>query len=101
MKTARVYLLGGNISGGQIDAVKKYVINPVESREASLARPATLAMLCAAPGKVEVLNGFCHLDENGLREFSAARGLAMDDDTLHSVSSTSGVRTATRPSLRF
>lgn len=82
VKTARVYLLGGGISGGQLDAVKKYVINPVESREASLAQPTTLALLCAAPEGVEVLNGFCRLEENGLREFAASRGLAMDDDDL-------------------
>ena len=43
VKTAKVYMIYGNVSQNGIDALKKYVINPVESREASLKRLETLA----------------------------------------------------------
>ena len=78
VRTARVYVLGGDISDEVLDRVKKYVINPIESREADLAMPTTLVMSCAAPAKVAVLEGFRELDAAGLADFSARYGLAMD-----------------------
>lgn len=78
VRTARVYVLGGGITDSVLDAIKKYVINPIESREASLEMPATLAMNCAVPGKVAVLTGFCEYDAVCLAEFAASCGLAMD-----------------------
>ncbi|HJK58317.1 MAG TPA: phosphoribosylformylglycinamidine synthase, partial [Methanocorpusculum sp.] len=82
VRTARVYVLGGNISDEVLDRVKKYVINPIESREADLAMPTTLVMSCAAPAKVAVLEGFRELDAAGLADFSARYGLAMDTADL-------------------
>lgn len=78
VRTARVYILGGNISDAILDTVKRYVINPIESREASVDMPETLAMTCASPGKVAVLNGFRELDAAGRAAFAADHGLAMD-----------------------
>ena len=78
VRTAKVYLLSGALTADELDAVKKYVINPVESREASLAMPETLAMRYELPETVERLDGFRDLDEAALAEFIAKRGLAMD-----------------------
>ena len=48
VRTAKVYALYGALTQAQVDAIKKYVINPVECREASLERPETLAVEYAA-----------------------------------------------------
>ncbi|MCM1149676.1 MAG: phosphoribosylformylglycinamidine synthase, partial [Butyricicoccus sp.] len=78
VRTAKVYALYGALTAEQVDAVKKYVINPVDSREASLEKPETLTPEYAAPETVETLDGFTALDEAGLEKFIAQRGLAMD-----------------------
>ena len=78
VRSARVYLLEGALSDAQIDAIKKYVINPVEAREASLETRATLKMEYPVPAAVAVLEGFNQLDETGLADFIREKGLAMD-----------------------
>ena len=78
VRSARVYLLEGALSDAQIDAIKKYVINPVEAREASLETRATLKMEYPVPAAVAVLEGFNQLDEAGLADFIREKGLAMD-----------------------
>ena len=55
VKTAKVYALYGNISDDEAAAVKKYVINAVESREASMDMPETLDMAYEIPAPVEIL----------------------------------------------
>ncbi len=82
VRTARVYLLYGNLSEEQIAAIKKYVINPVESREASLEPVETLKMVYDLPETVETLNGFNKLDKEGLAAFVKNYGLAMDEDDI-------------------
>ena len=82
VRSAKVYALYGALSESEIVAVKKYVINPVESREAASEKPETLALVCDLPDSVETLEGFCALDRAGLERFAAARGLAMDCDDL-------------------
>ena len=78
VRNAKVYVLEGALSEQDIEAVKHYVINPVESREASLDLPATLAMTFAEPAPVEVVEGFTDLTEEQLAAFIKERGLAMD-----------------------
>lgn len=78
VRSARVYLLEGALSDAQIDAIKKYVINPVEAREASLETRATLKMEYPVPAAVAVLEGFNQLNEAGLVDFIREKGLAMD-----------------------
>lgn len=78
VRSARVYLLEGALSDAQIDAIKKYVINPVEAREASLETRTTLKMEYPVPAAVAVLEGFNQLDEAGLADFIREKGLAMD-----------------------
>jgi len=82
VRTARVFLLYGEVSGETLSAVKKYVINPVECREASLEPYDTLRLAYEKPRAVELLQGFTKLDEAGLNAFLGDRGLAMDLDDL-------------------
>ncbi len=82
VRTAKVYLLYGNLTDGEIDRIKKYVINPVEAREASRELPQTLAVRGTAPTAVRVLDGFTKLDRQGLDNFIAEYGLAMDSDDI-------------------
>ena len=78
VRSARVYLLEGTLTDEQVAEIKKYVINPVEAREASLDTKATLKMEYPVPTEVEVLDGFNELDEAGLKKFIDEKGLAMD-----------------------
>ncbi|MDO5329102.1 MAG: phosphoribosylformylglycinamidine synthase [Coriobacteriia bacterium] len=71
VSSAKVYVVDGDI-----DALKKYVINPVDSREASLDVPETLEVDYEIKTEVETLDGFCEL--SNLQEFIDEHGLAMD-----------------------
>ena len=82
IRTAKVYALYGSLSDAQIAEFKKYVINPVECREASLEIPATLAIPYEIPTEVATLDGFTKLDREGLADFIANYGLAMDLDDI-------------------
>ncbi len=82
IRTARVYALYGNLSDADIAAIQKYVINPVESREAALHKPETLKIEYAIPTTVRTLDGFISLDRAGLEAFISEYGLAMDIDDI-------------------
>ncbi len=82
VKTAKVYLLYGELSDEDVNKIKKYVINPIEAREASLDEVETLASVYDIPEKVKTLDGFTKLDRNGLADFVKANGLAMDVDDI-------------------
>ena len=79
VRSAKVYMISGALDEAAIDAIKHYVVNPVEARIASLDLPETLYMETPEPQPVEVLDGFRELDEAGLAAFIADRGLAMDE----------------------
>ena len=78
VKTAKVYALYGRISEEELAAIKKYVINAVESREAAMQLPETLAVHYDIPTTVETVEGFIDLTEEQLAQFIKDRGLAMD-----------------------
>ena len=78
VRSAKVYVLEGELSPADVDAVKHYVINPVEAREASLEPRQTLKANVPEPEPVEVLDGFLELSEAELQAFIDERGLAMD-----------------------
>ena len=82
VKTAKVYAINGKLSDKELDAIKKYVINPVECREADLATKETLTTTYELPESVETLVGFTALDEKGLGDFLKEKALAMDLDDL-------------------
>ena len=78
VRSAKVYVLEGALADDDVAAIKHYVINPIEAREASLEPRETLHMEQPVPPMVETVEGFLDLDEAGLAAFIADRGLAMD-----------------------
>ncbi len=80
--SAKIYMLYGKMSEGEIAKIKKHVINPVEAREASLSPRETLKTEYDIPTEVKTLDGFIDLDESGLADLLANMGLAMDLDDL-------------------
>lgn len=85
LKSAKVYVLTGDITEEEFNKIKGYIINPVDSREASLEKPETLAMVTEIPTEVAVLDGFRNLDEAGLADFVKSQGLAMTLEDLKHV----------------
>ena len=82
VRTAKVYALYGSLTQAELAEFKKYVINPVECREASLNIPETLAIPYEIPTQVATLEGFTQLDREGLDAFIRQYGLAMDLDDI-------------------
>ena len=78
VRCATVYVLEGALTEEQLDKIRGHLINPVESREASLDKPETLQGQYPVPEAVPVLHGFTQLDREGLEELLAQYGLAMD-----------------------
>ena len=82
IRSAKVYCLYGKLSEKDVSEIKKYVINPVEAREASLEKPDTLVVKYDIPTEVKTLDGFTKLDRAGLEKFVADYNLAMDADDI-------------------
>ena len=82
VRTAKVYALYGTLSEQELAEIKKYVINPVEAREATLDKPQTLHMEYELPTTVKTLDGFIELDREGLDKFVEDYALAMDGDDI-------------------
>ncbi len=82
IRTAKVYLLGGTLSAEQLSEIKKYVINPVEAREAEQYTPETLEAQYEIPTEVETVVGFCQKSREELSDMVKALGLAMDTDDI-------------------
>ena len=82
VRTAKVYALYGNLAEAEVSEIKKYVINPVEAREATLEKPETLKVNYEIPTEVKTLDGFIELDRAGLEKFVGDYGLAMDADDI-------------------
>ena len=78
VRSAKVYVLYGSLSEKELAAVKKYVINPVEAREASLGEYDTLKAEYALPSAVETVEGFLALEGEELEAFVKKYSLAMD-----------------------
>ncbi len=82
VRTAKVYILYGALTEKDISEIKHYVINPVESREASLEKPETLEVGYSVPETVETLDGFCKKSKKELKDMIKTLGLAMDADDI-------------------
>ncbi len=78
VRTATVYILAGDLSAADIEAVKRHVINPVERREASLDALDTLRVNYAIPTTVQTMAGFIDYTSDQLADFIKSYGLAMD-----------------------
>jgi phosphoribosylformylglycinamidine synthase len=77
VRTAEVIILKGNLNEKEIEKIKDYYINPVDSREADLAKPETLEMDYKIPEKVKIIKGFINNTKKQLEEMSKELGLAM------------------------
>mgnify|MGYP000682912647 FL=1 len=82
IKTAKVYALYGNLTKKDIEEIKKYIINPVEMREANFLKPDTLKEKYKIPKTVKMLKGFINLNDKELFDFIKSYDLAMDFDDL-------------------
>ncbi|MBQ7044977.1 MAG: phosphoribosylformylglycinamidine synthase [Clostridia bacterium] len=82
VRTAKIYAVYGNITDEELEKIKKYVINPVEAREATLDTFDTLKTRFDIPTTVQTLNGFIELDRKGLEQFVNDYSLAMDADDI-------------------
>ena len=78
VRNARIYVLSGDLTDEDVEKVKRYMINPVEAREADLGTFETLETQYDVPPAVEILDGFTDLDDDGLTAFLNEKGLAMD-----------------------
>ncbi len=76
--SAKIYCLYGALTNKEIDALKSYVINPVECREASMEHPKTLIREAGKQDKTPVLDGFIDMGEGQRQAFIKEQGLAMD-----------------------
>lgn len=77
INSSKVVVIEEGITDDEFEKIKSYLINAVDSREASLEKPVTLEMEYEKPKKVEILDGFTELDSDGLLEFLQNNGLAM------------------------
>ncbi len=79
---AKVHILEGELTGEELGKIRHYLINPVESRQALMDKPATLEREYPLPDHVDTVEGFTALDEGGLAALLDSLGLAMDLDDL-------------------
>jgi len=82
VRTARVYILSGNISEDELQKIKKYLINPVESREANLEKPEKLEDEVQVPTQVKNVENFINMTNEELEDIYKQYGLAMDLEDL-------------------
>ncbi len=82
VRSARIYALGGALSAEEREKIKRYLINPVESREATLEKAESLKLQWTEPEDTPTIDGFCALDERGIEKLHSDMGLAMDTKDL-------------------
>ncbi|MBQ5590992.1 MAG: phosphoribosylformylglycinamidine synthase, partial [Clostridia bacterium] len=82
VRTAKIYMLYGDLTEENIAEIKKYVINPVEAREASLEKCETLKTNYEIPTSVKTLEGFCDLSKDKLEAWANENSLAMSYDDI-------------------
>ena len=77
IKTATTYVIEGEISEEEMEAIKAHCINPVDSRETGLEKPETLVTKFEEPADVKIFDGFKDMPEEELKELYSSLGLAM------------------------
>ncbi len=78
VRCAKLVILKGNVTEADVERIRHYLINPVDSRLAHLEIPETLKMQTEVPGDIPVFEGFIDLDTAGLSAIRDKMGLAMD-----------------------
>ncbi len=77
IRTAVIYVISGKITDDEFAKIRAYCINPVDSRETDMEKPATLIQEFAEPADVKIFDGFSSMEENALRNLYDSLGLAM------------------------
>ena len=84
IRTAVTYMILGNVSDEELDRIKAYCINPVDSRETDMVKPDTLVAVYDDPEDVKIFDGFKDMEEKDLKSLYNSLGLAMTfKDFLH------------------
>ncbi|MBE6871240.1 MAG: phosphoribosylformylglycinamidine synthase [Ruminococcaceae bacterium] len=82
VRSARVYAVYGSVSESEINAIKAYIINPVEACEVSLDEFETLAQSYDIPSEIAVMDGFISMSDDELASLVSSLGLAMDKNDI-------------------
>ena len=77
IRTATVYVIEGDVTEDELARIKSFCINPVDSREADMAKPETLVTVFAEPADVKIFDGFKDMEDDKLKELYDSLGLAM------------------------
>ena len=84
IRSATTYVINGDITEDELEAIKKYCINPVDSRETGAQKPETLVQNFEEPADVAIFDGFIDMAEAQLKELYGSLNLAMTfKDFLH------------------
>lgn len=84
IRSATTYVIEGDITEEEFEAIKNHCINPVDSRETGLQKPETLVTEFKDPEDVKIFNGFRDMEEAPLKELYSSLNLAMTfKDFLH------------------
>ena len=84
IRTATTYVIEGEIADAELEAIKNYCINPVDSRETGMEKPDTLVTEFEEPADVAVFDGFMDMEEKAFKDLYDSLGLAMTfKDFLH------------------
>ena len=84
IRSATTYVIKGDITEDELEAIKKYCINPVDSRETGMDKPDTLVQNFDEPADVAVFDGFIDMAEAQLKKLYSSLNLAMTfKDFLH------------------
>ena len=84
IRTATTYVIEGDITDAELEAIKNYCINPVDSRETGMEKPDTLVAEFEEPADVAVFDGFMDMEEKAFKDLYDSLGLAMTfKDFLH------------------
>ena len=75
--SARILALEGELSQEDVLRIRAFVINPVESRLASMDKPDTLASELPVPAPIASVEGFCAMSEEAVAAYHASMGFAM------------------------
>ena len=81
-KSAKIYVLKGNLSDEDVEKIKAYIINPVDSRECSLDKLESLDEKQEEPADVAIVEGFINMTDEDSKEFYEKYGFAMDLEDL-------------------
>ena len=77
IRTATTYVIEGDISDNEFEAIRNHCINPVDSREAADEKPETLVTTFDEPADILVFGGFSEMQEDELKKLYDSLGLAM------------------------